>query len=165
MIISCPECNKRFNIDQSLIPDEGRLLQCSNCTHKWHFMIKKNEEIIEKPIKLKKVITEDKNLEKKINPSQELTSIDDETIEKELKKKQKVINKEKKKEQKHKKKDKPIKLLNMIIIIIISVLALIIIIDTFRIELSKYIPFLNSMLDSFYAIIADINSFIKDLIR
>ena len=32
-------------------------------------------------------------------------------------------------------------------------------------ELSKYIPFLNPMFDSFYAIIADINSFIKDLIR
>ena len=53
----------------------------------------------------------------------------------------------------------------MIIVIIISVAALIIIIDTFRIELSKYIPFLNPMIDSFYAIISDINSFIKDLIR
>ena len=53
----------------------------------------------------------------------------------------------------------------MIIVIIISVAALIIIIDTFRIELSKYMPFLNPMLDNFYAIIADINSFIKDLIR
>ena len=107
MIISCPECNKRFNIDQNLIPKDGRLLQCSNCMHKWHFIIKKKEEIIEEPIKL----------------------------------------------------------LNMIIVIIISVAALIIIIDTFRIELSKYMPFLNPMLDSFYAIIADINSFIKDLIR
>ena len=71
----------------------------------------------------------------------------------------------KRKEQKRKKKDKPIKLLNMIIVIIISVVALIIIIDTFRLELSKYMPFLNPMLDSFYEIIADINSFIKDLIR
>ena len=53
----------------------------------------------------------------------------------------------------------------MIIVIIISVAALIIIIDTFKTELSKYIPLLNPMLDSFYAIIADINSFIKDLIR
>ncbi len=53
----------------------------------------------------------------------------------------------------------------MIIVIIISVAAIIIIIDTFRIELSKYMPFLNSMLDNFYTIIADINSFIKDLIR
>ena len=165
MIISCPECSKRFNIDQNLIPKDGRLLQCSNCMHKWHFIIKKDEEIIEKQIKSEEVIIENKNQEKKINPSQEFISIEDENVKKNLKKKQKVINKVKKKEQKQKKKDKPIKLLNMIIVIIISVAALIIIIDTFRIELSKYIPFLNPILDSFYAIIADINLFIKDLIR
>ena len=165
MIISCPECNKRFNIDQNLIPKDGRLLQCSNCMHKWHFIIKKNEEIIDEPIKSEEVIIENKNQEKKINPSQVFIPIEDETIEKELKKEQKVINKLKKKDQKQKKKDKPIKLLNMIIVIIISMTALIIIIDTFRIELSKFMPFLNPMLDNFYTIIADINSFIKDLIR
>ena len=161
MIISCPECNKRFNIDQNLIPEGGRLLQCSNCMHKWHFIIEKNKEIIEQPIKSEEIITESKNQEKKINPSQEFIPTEDETVEKKLKKEQKV----KKKEQKRKKKNKPIKLLNMIIVIIISVAALIIIIDTFRIELSKYMPFLNPMLDSFYAIIADINLFIRDLIR
>ena len=165
MIISCPECSKRFNVDQNLIPKDGRLLQCSNCMHKWHFIIKKNEEIIEEPIKSEEVIIENKNQEKKINPSQEFISIEDENVKKNLKKEQKVINKVKKKEQKQKKEDKPINLLNMIIVIIISVAALIIIIDTFRIELSKYMPFLNPMLDNFYAIIADINSFIKDLIR
>ena len=165
MIISCPECKKRFNIDQNLIPEDGRLLQCSNCMHKWHFIIKKNDEIIKEPIKSKEVIIENKNHEKKINPPQKFIPIEDETIEKELKKEQKVINKVKKKEQKLKKKDKPIKLLNMIIVIIISVAALIILIDTFRIELSKYIPFLNPILYSFFEIIDDINSFIKDLIR
>ena len=165
MIISCPECNKRFNIDQNLIPEDGRLLQCSNCMHKWHFIIEKKEKIIEQPIKSEEIITESKNQEKKINPSQEFIPIENETVEKELKKEQKATNKIKKKEQKRKKKDKPIKLLNMIMVIIISVAALIIIIDTFRIELSKYMPFLNPMLDSFYEIIADINSFIKDLIR
>ena len=165
MIISCPECNKRFNIDQNLIPEDGRLLQCSKCMHKWHFIIKKNDEIIEEPIKSEEVIIEDINHEKKINPSQEFIPNEDETFEKELKKEQKVINKVKKKDQKRKKKDKPIKLLNMIIVIIISVAALIIIIDTFSIELSKYMSFLNPMLNSFYAIIADINSFIKDLTR
>ena len=164
MIISCPECNKRFNIDQNLIPEDGRLLQCSNCMHKWHFIIEKKEKIIEQPIKSEEIITESKNQEKKINPSQEFIPTEDETVEKKLKKEQKE-QKIKKKEQKRKKKDKPIKLLNMIIIVIISVAALIIIIDTFRIELSKFMPFLNPMLDSFYAIIADINLFIKDLIR
>ena len=165
MIISCPECSKRFNVDQNLIPKDGRLLQCSNCMHKWHFIIKKDEEIIEKQIKSEEVIIENKNQEKKINPSQEFISIEDENVKKNLKKEQKVINKVKKKEQKQKKEDKPINLLNMIIVIIISVAALIIIIDTFRIELSKYMPLLNPMLNSFYAILADINSFIKDLIR
>tara|TARA_A100001234_G_scaffold9526_1_gene7796 strand:+ start:15 stop:416 length:402 start_codon:yes stop_codon:yes gene_type:complete len=132
--------------------------------HKWHFIIEKNEKIIEQPIKSEEIITESKNQEKKINPLQEFIPTEDETVEKKLKKEQKE-QKRKKKEQKRKKKDKPIKLLNMIIVVIISVAALIIIIDTFRIELSKYMPFLNPMLDSFYAIIADINSFIKDLIR
>ena len=165
MIISCPECGKRFNIDQNLIPEEGRLLQCSNCMHKWHFVIKKNEEIIEEPIKSEEVIIENRNQEKKINTSKEFKPIEDENVEKELKKEQKVINKVKKKEPKRKKKNKPTKLLNMIIVIIISVAALIIIIDTFRVDLSKYMPFLNPMLNNFYAIIADINSFIKDLIR
>ena len=165
MIISCPECNKRFNIDQNLIPEDGRLLQCSNCMHKWHFIIEKKEKIIEQPIKSEEIITESKNQEKKINQSKEFIPIENETIEKKLKKEQKATNKIKKKEQKRKKKDKPIKLLNMIMVIIISVAALIIVIDTFRIELSKYMPFLNPMLDTFHAIIADINSFIKDFLR
>ena len=115
MIIVCPECGKRFNIDQHLIPKNGRLLQCSNCMHKWHFIIKKNEEIIEKPIKSEEVIIENKNQEKKINPSQEFIPIKDKTVEKKLKKekKEKKVKKKeqkvKKKEQKRKKKNKKIK--------------------------------------------------------
>ena len=161
MIINCPNCNKKFNIDQSLIPDGGRLLQCSNCMHKWHFKIKQNEDISEEARKSVEVITENKNQEKKINPSEEFTSIADETIEKEIKTNQKVIKKEKK----IKKIDKPINLLNMTIVLIISIAALIIILDTFRIELSNYLPFLNPLLNNFYAIIADIISFTKDLTR
>ena len=139
-------------------------MQCSKCMHKWHFFIKTNDEIIEDPPKSEDVIIENKNQEKKINPSQKFIPTEDETVEKKLKKEQKE-QKVKKKEQKRKKKDKPTKLLNMIMVIIISVAALIIVTDTFRIELSKYMPFLNPMLDSFYEIITDINSFIKDLIR
>ena len=53
----------------------------------------------------------------------------------------------------------------MIIILIISFVAIVIVLDTFRIELSKYIPFFNPMLNSIYVVIADINLFIKDLLR
>ena len=100
MIISCPECNKRFNIDQNLIPEDGRLLQCSNCMHKWHFIIEKNEKKIEQPIKSEEIITESKNLERKINPSQEFITIDDEIVKKKLKKEQKVKKKNKKEKKK-----------------------------------------------------------------
>ena len=46
MIISCENCNKRFEVGDNLIPEEGRLLQCSSCDHKWFF--KKAEKLIEK---------------------------------------------------------------------------------------------------------------------
>ena len=42
MIIECPACSKKFNIDEKLIPDEGRLLKCGNCEHTWFF--KKEEK-------------------------------------------------------------------------------------------------------------------------
>ena len=37
MIITCPNCNKQFKIDNSLIPDDGRDLQCGSCNHTWFF--------------------------------------------------------------------------------------------------------------------------------
>ena len=162
MIISCPNCNKKFKIDQNLIPISGRLLQCSNCKHKWHFKIEKKDETDDRTIEPEKVILENKNEDIKVNSIE-----NDSLIEENLKKKEKVVKKTKKIKQNinQNKKEKPVGLLNMIIIIIISFVAIVIVLDTFRIELSKYMPFLNPILNSFYEIIADINSFIKDLIR
>ena len=61
MIITCPNCNKQFKIDNSLIPDEGRDLQCGSCNNVWFYKIeeennnvlKLNEEIVSKDIKTK----------------------------------------------------------------------------------------------------------------
>ena len=61
MIITCPNCNKRFKIDNSLIPDDGRDLQCGSCNHVWFYEIKQenneilklNEEIASKDINIK----------------------------------------------------------------------------------------------------------------
>ncbi len=162
MIISCPNCNKKFKIDQNLIPIGGRLLQCSNCKHKWHFKIEKKDEIDDGSLEPEKVILDNKSEDIKINSTEDVSLIE-KNSKKEPKKKEKVVKKTKKINQNN--NDKPIRLLNMIIILIISFVAIVIVLDTFRIELSKYMPFLNLMLNSFYAIIADINSFIKDLIR
>ena len=43
MIITCNNCNKKFNVDSNLIPDKGRLLECASCNHKWFF----KKEILE----------------------------------------------------------------------------------------------------------------------
>ena len=47
MIITCINCNKKFNIDSNLIPDMGRLLQCASCDHKWFF----KKEVLENTVK------------------------------------------------------------------------------------------------------------------
>ena len=167
MIISCPNCNKKFKIDQNLIPISGRLLQCSNCKHKWHFKIEKKDETDDGSFEPEKVILKNNNEDIKVNSIENDSLIEENLKKKELKKKEKVVKKTKKIKQNinQNKKEKPVGLLNMIIILIISFVAIVIVLDTFRIELSKYMPFLNPILNSFYEIIADINSFIKDLIR
>jgi len=162
MIISCPNCNKKFKIDQNIIPIGGRLLQCSNCKHKWYFKIEKKEEIDNGSLDPEKVILENKSEDIRIN-STENDSLIEKNSKKQPKKKEKVVKKTKKINQNT--NDRPIGLLNMIIVLIISFVAIVIVLDTFRIELFKYIPFLNLMLNSIYAVIADINLFIKDLLR
>ena len=46
MIITCNNCNKKFDLDSNLIPDKGRLLQCASCNHKWFF----KKEILKKTV-------------------------------------------------------------------------------------------------------------------
>ena len=74
MIIDCPVCNKKFDIDQDLIPNDGRLLQCGSCNHKWFFKLNINEKKSQEEIKIKpkkdfniNVESTDKNLKKEIN--------------------------------------------------------------------------------------------------
>ena len=46
MIISCNNCNKKFNIDSNLISDKGRMLQCASCDYKWFF----KKEVLENTV-------------------------------------------------------------------------------------------------------------------
>ena len=60
MIISCSNCNKKYKIDEKLIPENGRLLQCSSCNHKWHYTINKEEN--DEKITLLKSLEENNNI-------------------------------------------------------------------------------------------------------
>jgi len=164
MIIECPACSKKFNIDEKLIPDEGRLLKCGNCDHTWFFKkeenikleaetIKINEieeskseinvEPVEEPIKQKKKIRKkiSKKSSTKESTSKELVSIDKSSISRE----NNIIKK--------------------IFLIIISIIAFILLIDTFKNQISVIFPGIVQMSDSLYQVINDLKLFIKDLVR
>ena len=89
MIISCPNCNKKFKIDQNLIPISGRLLQCSNCKHKWHFKIERKDETDDGSFEPEKVIYENKNEDIKVNSIENDSFIEENLKKKEEKKKRK----------------------------------------------------------------------------
>ena len=150
MIISCDQCNKKFEIDSNLIPKDGRLLECGSCNHKWFYkqdIEDKTEEIIIEP-QLKNI--EEEN----IDPIQTNISQINE-FDTSLKKKEIIENK----------KIKKIGVLNIIIVFIISFVALVILIETFKDPISIFIPNIKFILYSLYEIIRDIILFFKDLIK
>ena len=86
MIITCPNCNKQFRIDNSLIPNDGRDLQCGSCNHIWFYKIKQendevlklNNEIESKDTEVKVEKKEEKIREKKKESEQINTKVDKE---------------------------------------------------------------------------------------
>ena len=147
MIIECSNCNKKFEIDQNLIPTEGRFLQCGSCSHKWFFKSDIDEENKEKiKTKLKpnlEIFKEDKNISLNTAP-------DIETEE--------II--------KNKKKDKvKINYLNILLVIIITFVAFILVLDTFKNQLTSIFPNISFFLDNLYQSLEDIKLFISDLIK
>tara|TARA_B100000579_G_C22627570_1_gene754955 strand:+ start:125 stop:619 length:495 start_codon:yes stop_codon:yes gene_type:complete len=162
MIISCPNCIKKFNIDKKLIPEKGRLLLCSSCNHKWHYKLSNEEnETKTNPIVTKKI----HNI---VNKNINKVSIKPELIEKNNNKQ--IIKKDKIKNKNLDLKNKSIKtnfssenLLNNLIIIFITFVAIILILDTFKNNIYIYFPILIPFLDNLYQSILDLSSFIKDL--
>ena len=154
MIISCINCNKKFDIDGALIPVKGRLLQCNNCKHRWFF---KNDIIPELIETIKsdnlEVLEKDNTKEKKL-----LANDINDKIKNSV---DNIINEEEVRLVKNKKK---INFSNLTIIFIISFISFIILIDTFKNPISKFFPSIEFLLYNLYESIKDILLFFKDLI-
>ena len=169
MIITCNNCNKKFDIDSTLIPDKGRLLQCASCDHKWFF----KKEVLEKKIS---PINEDINIGNINIFDQNNSSINDEEsvsdtpndevevdLEEDINEKNEInINESLQKNDKAK-KQKNFKILNIIVVTIISFVAFIIIVDTFKYPIGKIVPNIEFILYNLYESIKDISLFIRDL--
>ena len=157
MIITCPNCNKKFKIDNSLMPDEGRDLQCGSCNHIWFYIIKEknndnlklNEEIISKDFKIK---------EDKEKPQEKILPETSNEIEAKISEKQENTSKSKTS------KKKGSKFFSYLIVFIISLLALIILLDTLKTPLIIVLPGLEIILLNLFETLQDVKLFIIDLI-
>ena len=152
MIIICPSCEKKFQIEDKLIPREGRLLQCGSCNNEWFFKKEKVE-----PTKSK---TEDLIKKPQITQNFEINerkSKDKDNYETTTAKKNKKIPK--------KTSFSFVKFLSYILVAIISFVALIILIDTFKTPLYKIFPNLEFILFNFYETLKDIELFFRDLMK
>ena len=156
MIIDCPSCKKKFNVKDELIPAKGRLLQCGDCEREWFFSKDINT-------------TEDNNVEKFDEEiAQESFGItddkyDDEVFEED--KKEEATGDLRRPEKLKKQKTKQISLFKLLLVFIISFVAFILIIDTFIVQISEYVPFAEKYLDNLYQSIIDISLFFQNLIK
>ena len=165
MIITCPNCNKQFKIDNSLIPDEGRDLQCGSCNHIWFYNIQeKNNEVLElkQEINREEIESKVENKEDKIEEKQQ----PEEIITTEINNKKKEKNSEKQKNITTLKKteNKGSKFFSYLIVFIISFVALIILLDTLKTPLINVFPGLEIILFNLFETLQDIKLFIIDLI-
>ena len=163
MIITCPCEKKQFKIDSSLIPQEGRELQCGSCERVWFYKPKiesetpltLNENVFENKIE-PAIETNDKNLEFSKNLQKE------KILKPEIKNKtsKEIPNKVKK----LKNENKGSKFFSYLLVFIISIVALIILLDTLKTPLINVFPGLEAVLFNLFETLQDIKLFIIDLI-
>ncbi len=153
MIITCTSCYKKFEVNSDLIPEIGRLLECSSCNNQFFF---KKEKVITK-------LTSIANKEAQINTdtiaiNKDLGIDKSKKVNKIIKKK-KLANTEIKLDKKVSKSN----FLGLTIVFIITFIALIIFLDTFKYLISYIVPNIEIILYNLYETIKDIELFIKDL--
>ena len=152
MIIECINCNKKFEVNSKLIPEEGRNIQCGSCNHLWFF--EKNNQINLENIETKEVSIAPKR-KKNINLKTKVVS---NNLSFDSRQETALVKFEKN-------SDFTIsKFLSYILVGIISFITIIIFLDTFKSPLYNYFPNLEFLLFNFYETIIDISLFIKDLI-
>ena len=163
MIITCPNCKKKFQINTTLIPEEGRDLQCGSCNHVWFY---KAEDKNSSPLTLNEDFinkkTEENSTEKeieKISENKELMNKDKPKIKE---KKIKEISDNEKVEKK--KESTGGKFFSYLIVLIISFVAFIILVDTLKIPIIKVFPGVEIVLFNLFETLQDIKLFIIDLI-
>ena len=162
MIIDCISCSKKFEVNSSLIPENGRTIQCGSCNHVWFYKPKidaqKNETTSD--------VNENKN-DSEVDISLTNNQLDQNHDNQEEKKifntNEELILDTIEDKNKTKKTFGISKFLSYLLVSIISFIALIIVLDTFKSPLSNTIPGLEIFLYNFFETLKDLYLFIKNL--
>ena len=162
MIITCPSCKKKFNIDINLIHDEGRELQCGSCEHIWFY---KKEDSIPEPITISEDIVIKENGESdKIKDDKSYDQAIKQSVEEDNEEKTELLAiKKTKNKNKVTKKTQSSKFFSYLIVFVISLVALVILLDTLKTPLINVLPGLEQVLFNLYETLKDIKLFIIDL--
>ena len=162
MIVSCPNCKKKFQIDATLLPEEGRDLQCGSCKHVWFYKVENKNS---SPLTLTENLV---NNEIRDNlPKKKIDNIADNnksTIpEKSKNKEKKIKGTSDNKKNKIKKESTVSKFFSYLMVLIISFVALIIIVDTLKTPIINVFPGVEIILFNLFETLQDIKLFIIDL--
>ena len=158
MIINCINCKKKFDVNSSLIPENGRTIQCGVCNHVWIYKPKIN-------------VSEDGTNSEIINPSsiKEKAQIENEISQDQDKSPTKdtdnnEITSKKTKAKRKKNSFNIIKFFSYILVLIISFIAIIVILDTFKSSLINIFPDLEIFLYNLFETVKDVYLFSKNLV-
>ena len=164
MIVVCINCTKKFEVKASLIPDNGRTIQCGSCNHVWFYKpkndlskdevkteissLKSNDNVLENK--------KDENLNEKLSKTEDTNNLEN------------VASKEPSSNELTNKNKKTTfsvsKFLSYFLVFLITFIALIIVLDTFKSPLSSIIPELEIFLYNFFETLKDLYLFIKNLL-
>ena len=162
MIISCINCDRKFDVNSELIPAEGRTIQCGSCNHVWFFEKKHPKQL------------KNDYLDNKESSGIPIENVEEEKFSKKTKQKTvNVINVNLSKIDARKSSDLTnvyskssftfSNIVSYFIVIIISFIGIILVLDTFKSPLYEVIPSLELFLFNLFETLKDIKLFIKDL--
>ena len=159
MIITCPNCKKKFQINATLIPEKGRDVQCGSCNNVWFYKLANDSKVslgLNENISVNKekiqTETEDQNIEISKKTQKEKNEPDiKKIISKEI---PKIIKKP---------TNKGSKFFSYLIVFIISFVALVILLDTLKTPLISVFPGLEIILFNLFETLQDLKLFIIDL--
>jgi len=164
MIIDCIKCDKKFEVNTSLIPNNGRTIQCGSCNHIWFYKPKIEQSKNEIKTEISNQKSNNKVLENKEDdhPNEKLSKTNETNNLENVASTEHYYNEL---TNKNKKTSFSVsKFLSYFLVFLITFIALIIVLDTFKTPLSSIIPGLEIFLYNFFETLKDLYLFLKNLL-